>query len=175
LQTMVTRRVDIADPAVVTVGRIAAGTTSNLIPETAELDGTVRAVSEPTRRLLQQQLDTVCSGIAAAHDCEITIEFGTGYPVTVTDPDVTERVAQWAGNLLGEDHVWRLRTPIMGAEDFSYVLREVPGTFASLAACPPRKAPAQVSRNHFTRRHYDESVLPRGVVMNAVWKLSELR
>ena len=175
LQTMVTRRVDIADPAVVTVGRIAAGTTSNIIPETAELEGTIRAVSEPTRRLLQQQLETVCSGIAAAHDCEITIEFGTGYPVTVTDPDVTDRVAQWAGKLLGEDHVLRLPTPIMGAEDFSYVLREVPGTFAFLGACPPGNDPAQAAPNHSNRVHYDEAALPRGVAMHAAFALHELR
>jgi len=175
LQTMVTRRVDISDPAVVTVGRITAGTTNNIIPETAELEGTIRALSEPTRRMLQQQIDTVCSGIAAAHGCELTIEFGVRYPATVTDTDVTERTLHLAQRLLGTDHAAPLPHPIMGAEDFSHVLREVPGTFAFLGACPPGADPTLAAPNHSNRVHYDEAALPRGVAMHAAFALHELR
>lgn len=175
LQTMVTRRVDINDPAVLTVGRISAGTTSNIIPETAELEGTIRALSEPTRTLLHEQLRTVCSGIAAAHGCDTEIEFGHQYPVTVTDQDVSERVLDLAGRLLGAENVGRLPGPVMAAEDFSYVLREVPGAFAFLGACPPGTAPGQAAPNHSNRVHYDEAALPRGVAMHAAFALQELR
>lgn len=175
LQTMVTRRVSITDPAVLTVGRITAGTTSNIIPETAELEGTIRALSEPTRTLLHEQLRTVCSGIAAAHGCDIEIEFGHQYPVTVTDTDVSDRVLELGGQLLGADNVGRLPGPVMAAEDFSYVLREVPGAFAFLGACPPGTDPAQAAPNHSNRVHYDESALPRGIAMHAAFALRELR
>lgn len=175
LQTMVTRRISITDPAVLTVGRITAGTTSNIIPETAELEGTIRALSEPNRTLLHEQLRTVCSGIAAAHGCEVEIEFGHQYPVTVTDPDVSDRVLELSGTLLGADNVARLPGPVMAAEDFSYVLREVPGAFAFLGACPPGTDPAQAAPNHSNRVHYDEAALPRGIAMHAAFALQELR
>ena len=175
LQTMITRRVDIADPAVLTVGRITAGTTNNIIPETAELEGTVRALSEPTRALVREQLHTVCSGVAAAYGCDMELGFGHQYPATRNDPDVAERVLSLAGRLVGSEHALRMPSPIMGAEDFSYVLREVPGAFAFLGACPPGIDPDQAAPNHSNRVHYDESALPRGVAMHAAYALDALR
>ena len=76
LQTMITRRIDVFDPAVVTVGKIVAGTVNNIIPETAEIEGTIRAVSESTRRLVHDGIRRVAEGIAAAHDAEVAVELG---------------------------------------------------------------------------------------------------
>ena len=76
------------DPAVVTVGRITAGTTNNVIPETAEIEGTIRAVSEKTRAKVHDGIRRVADGIAAAHGCEVDVEIEPGYPVTVNDDDV---------------------------------------------------------------------------------------
>src|SRR5699024_939253 len=90
LQTMITRRVDTFDPAVVTVAKIRAGTTNNVIPETAELTGTVRAVSERTRALVLTEMERVATHIAQAHGATATIAFGgeyDSYPVTVNDAD----------------------------------------------------------------------------------------
>ena len=93
LQTMVTRTIDVFDPCVVTVGRIAAGTTDNIIPETAHIEGTIRAVSEATRSRVHGNISRVAEGIAAAHGVTATVEIDPGYPVTVNDGD-------FAGNAL---------------------------------------------------------------------------
>lgn len=175
LQTMITRRVDVADPAVLTVGRITAGTTSNIIPESAELEGTIRALSEPTRALVREQLHTVCAGIAAAHGCDMAISFGHEYPATRNNAGEVERVLSLAGRLVGAENALRMPDPVMGAEDFSYVLREVPGAFAFLGACPPGVDPEHAAPNHSNRVHYDESALPRGVAMHAAYALDALR
>ena len=86
-QSMVTRRVDVFDPAVVTVARIQAGTTSNVIPETAELYGTVRTVSEKARDSVLADIEQVAQGLASAHGATAEISIVRGYPVTVNDPD----------------------------------------------------------------------------------------
>ena len=80
LQMMVTRTIDVFDPAVVTVGRITAGTTNNVIPETAEIEGTIRAVSERTRRRVHDGIRRVVDGIAAAHGCAVDVEIEAGLP-----------------------------------------------------------------------------------------------
>ena len=87
IQAMVTRRVDVFDPAVVTIAKIRAGTTTNVIPETAELIGTIRAVSEKTRAFVHDDLRRLADGISAAHGAEAEVEIRVGYPVTVNDDD----------------------------------------------------------------------------------------
>ena len=97
-QSMVTRRVDVFDPAVVTVARIQAGTTSNVIPETAELYGTVRTVSEKARDSVLADIEQVAQGLAAAHGATAEIEIVRGYPVTVNDPDAAAFALATAGD-----------------------------------------------------------------------------
>ncbi len=83
LQTMVTRRIDPFDPTVVTVARITAGTTNNVIPDSAEIEGTIRAVSERTRSKVHDGIRRVAEGIAAAHEMGVEVHDRGGYPVTV--------------------------------------------------------------------------------------------
>src|SRR3954469_14058310 len=127
LQVMITRRVDVFDPAVITIANIAAGTTTNIIPETAFIQGTMRTVSEATRVAARGYVREVVAGIAAANGLEADVELEPGYPVTVNDPGFTEFVRGVAGEVLGGDRVQAMDAPIMGAEDFSYVLQRVPG------------------------------------------------
>ena len=82
---MITRSIDVFDPSVVTVGRITAGTTNNVIPETAEIEGTIRAVSERTRAKVHDGIRRVADGIAAAHGCGCEVLIDIGYPVTSND------------------------------------------------------------------------------------------
>src|SRR3954471_25015640 len=123
LQVMVTRRIDAFDPAVITIANIAAGTTTNVIPETAFIQGTMRTVSEESRIAARGYVREVAAGIAAANGLEADVELEPGYPVTVNDPAFTEFVRGVAGDLLGADRVQAMESPIMGAEDFSYVLQ----------------------------------------------------
>ncbi len=92
LQLMVTRRVDAFDPAVVTIAQVVAGTTTNIIPETAFLGGTMRTVSEARRIAVRADVRRVCEGIAAAHGASVEVDIEPGYPVTVNDDAFAELV-----------------------------------------------------------------------------------
>ncbi|MGQ0839703.1 M20 metallopeptidase family protein [Actinokineospora sp.] len=175
LQTVVTRRISVFDPAVVTISRITAGTTSNIIPETAELEGTLRTLSEQTRKTMLAEIPKVCEHVGAAHGCTVRVTRNEGYPVTVNDADVADRVTELAGTVLGARHAAVMPNPLMGAEDFSYVLQRVPGAMAFLGACPPGVEPADAAPNHSNRVHFDESAFAHGVTTYAAFALDALR
>jgi amidohydrolase len=175
LQTMVTRRFSVFDPAVITVGRITAGTTSNIIPETAELQGTVRTLSDASRALVQSEIPKVCEHIAAAHGCTSTFRIDTGYPPTHNDAAVAPRVLDLAGAVLGQKNSSLMPEPLMASEDFSYVLQKVPGALAFLGACPPGVTPEKAAPNHSNRVHFDESAFAHGVALYAAFALDALR
>lgn len=173
-QTMVTRRVEVFDPAVVTVGRIRAGSTSNVIPETAELFGTIRATSARTRQLVLDEVQRIATGYADAHD--MTAEYTTfgGYPPTVNDHDAATWVRAVAAGIVGEDQVMELPSPVMGAEDWSYVLQVVPGAMAFLGTCPPGVELHRAAPNHSNRMVIDEDAMAVGIALHTAVVLDEL-
>ena len=95
------------------------------------------------------------------------MDIESGYPVTVNDPGATARLADTGRRLLGDTRVCTMPTPIMGAEDFAYVLEQVPGALAFLGACPPGTAPHEAAPNHSNRVRFDEAVMPAGVALYA--------
>ncbi|QCX74599.1 putative hydrolase YxeP [Streptomyces sp. YIM 121038] len=167
LQTMVTRTVHVFDPAVVTIGRIEAGTTTNIIPETAELHGTLRTLTPATRELLRENVARVAHHVAAAHGATAEVELPEGYPPVVNDPDRTAAARAAATALLGPDRVHELAEPVMGAEDFSYVLQRVPGAMAFLGACPPGTSPDEAPDIHCNRVVFDEDAMAVGSAVHA--------
>ena len=171
-QAMVTRRVDVFDPAVVTVARIRAGTTSNVIPETAELFGTVRTVSEKARDAVLADLEQVASRLAAAHGASAEISIVRGYPVTVNDVDAARFALDTAGALLGTAKAVEMPAPVMGAEDWSYVLQQVPGAMAFLGTRPKGVAPRDTAPNHSNRMVLDEDAMAVGIATYAGVALS---
>ncbi|GAA4853826.1 M20 family metallopeptidase [Actinomycetospora corticicola] len=175
LHTMVGRRVSAFDPAVLTVAHLTAGTTTNVIPETATLEGTVRTLSEDTREQLLTELRRVVTGTAEAYGCTVEVEIDRGYPVTVNDGEVAERVADVGRSVLGSRFVEPMPDPIMGSEDFSYVLGRVPGALAFLGACPPGVDPAEAPPNHSNRVVFDEEAMIAGVALYAGYALEVLR
>ncbi len=174
LQTLITRRVSVFDPAVITIGRIAAGTTHNIIPETAELLGTMRTLSEHNREALRGQVVRIAEGIAAAHGATAEVEIRPGYPVTVNDDAAAELLGGVAAELVGSDRVNFLPDPVMGSEDFSYVLQRVPGAMAFLGACPPGADPEVAPTNHSRQVVFDEDALAVGVATYAAVALRHL-
>jgi amidohydrolase len=165
LQTMVTRTIDVFDPAVVTIAQITAGTTNNIVPESVFLFGTIRTVSEATRELVRAGVKRVAEGIAAAHGATAEVDLQAGYPVTINDPAFTEFVMDAARDLIGPDRVVELAAPIMGAEDFSYVLQQVPGAMAFVGARPAHEDPATAPQNHSNLVVFDEDAMAVGVAL----------
>jgi len=174
LQTMVTRRIDVFDPAVVTVGRIEAGTTNNIIPHYADIEGTIRTVSESTRASVHDHLRRVAEGIAEAHGARAEPEVILGYPVTTNTEAFTEFTLDVARDVIGTDKVHRLPNPIMGAEDFSYVLNKIPGTMMFLGGTGSDRDPRTVAANHSNLVVFDEAAMPTGVSLYANTALRHL-
>ena len=162
-QTLVTRRVNVFDPAVITIAKIEAGTTRNVIPETAHLLGTVRTVSEVTRERVLEGVRRVADGIATAHGAEAAVELIRGYPVTSNDAGFADFVLDTARQVLGEARVTPMRNPVMGSEDFSYVLQQVRGAMANLGTRPDS---GEVFPNHSNRMLLNEAALASGIALH---------
>jgi hippurate hydrolase len=175
LQTMITRRVSVHEPAVVTIGRITAGTTANIIPQDATLTGTVRTLAESTRTLVLDEVVAVCRHVGAAYGCHVDVTVQPGYPVTVNDESAGRHVLDLAATVLGARRAEPMPHPLMGAEDFSNVLREVPGALAFLGACPPGVEPTDAAPNHSDQVLFDESAMEHGVALYAAFALDSLR
>ena len=159
LQTMVTRQFDVFDPVLVTVGMFSAGCRGNVIPDSATFQATLRAFRPASMARLQERCVRLCTQIATAHGLTAEMSFGSEYPVTVNDATHADFGLAVAAELFGGDRTLLLPDPIMGSEDFSRVLAEVPGAFVFLGACAgddPETAPT----NHSALARFDESVLP---------------
>ena len=165
LQALVTRRVDAFDPAVVTIARITAGTTSNVIPEVAELYGTVRTVSEATRGAVHDAVRRLAEGIAGAHGAQAEVELEPCFPVTYNDADAADFALGVADDLLGPGRSRRMPAPIMGSEDWSYVLQQVPGAMVFLGTRPPA-VDGPVAPNHSNRMVLDEEAMVSGIAVH---------
>ncbi|WP_353953215.1 M20 family metallopeptidase [Knoellia sp. S7-12] len=159
LQTMVTRRFDAFDPIVVTVGRISSGTVNNVIPDTAEIEATLRTFSPEHREKAHAEIRNVAEHVAAAHRLSVTVDIGGGYPVTVNDPNEFGFAQATVVDLFGQERWADMITPEAGAEDMSFVLEEVPGAYLNVGACVSDDH-TTVDDNHSPRAAYDDSVIP---------------
>jgi amidohydrolase len=174
LQSMITRRTDVFDPAVVTVGHLEAGATDNVIPETALVHGTIRTLSPARRADVIASVQRVGEHVAMAHDMTAQFVHVEGYPVTVNDAGVAAQVTETAAALLGAENSAVMPVPLMGAEDFSYVLERVPGAMAFLGGCPPELEPGTAPGNHSNYVRFDEDALPNGVALYAQMAMQAL-
>ena len=174
LQTLVTRKFDIFDPVVITVGSFHAGTTDNVIPDDAHFLATVRSFSREARDRMRGVAPALIRDIASAHGLTATAEFTNSYPVTVNDQAEAEFAAEVVADVLGERRYTPQPNPMAGAEDFSYVLDQVPGAFVMLGACPPAADPATAPFNHSADAVFDDAVLGDGVALYAELALRRL-
>lgn len=169
VQAMVTRHFNAASAVVVTVTQIHTGTAHNIIPDHAELRGTIRTLSPEHRETVHTLIAQCASHTAAAHGVEAQCTITPGFPVTVCDARAValgERVAK--ANAQGKDAAWRtLPDPIMGAEDFSYVLEKTPGAMFFLGVAKEGEDWRQCCSIHSPRMVVDESALPHGTAMLA--------
>lgn len=142
LQALVSRVRDPVDPVVVSVGSIHGGTRHNILPASVVLEGTVRTLDPTTRRTMERRLRQRVHHIASSLGASVRIAYFHGYPVTVNHPETTERVAAGLEREFGADAVVPLERPIMGAEDFSRYLEQVPGSFLFLGVGRPGRPQA---------------------------------
>jgi len=168
LHSMVTRRIDVFDPVVVTCAKVSAGTANNVIPETVEMGGTVRATSEEAREQAHDGIRRIATNIAAAHLCEAEVKINRGYPVTVNDPGFVDFARGVASDLLGADNYIDSPAPLMGAEDFSYVLQRMPGCMMFLGVMPEgHEGHDHIAPCHSNRMMLNEDCMAVGIAMHA--------
>jgi amidohydrolase len=167
IQTYVTRQVSVFDPCVVTIGEIKGGTTDNVIPDVATLFGTIRTLSRPRRLSVQAGLKQLAEGIAAAHGASAEVTFTEGFPVTVCDDRAVALGEAVATDLFGPSQWKRLDAPIMGAEDFAYVLEKTPGAMFFLGAAHEGADYRSCCPIHSTRMVLDDSVMAKGAAFHA--------
>jgi amidohydrolase len=132
LQTIASRNADPLDSVVVSVCTVKAGEAFNVIPQNAMLLGTVRTLSPEMRDLAETRIRAIVENVCAAFGAKADIEYDRGYPVTMNDPDKTEFMADVARAVGGESAVDTTVPPLMGAEDFSYMLEQRPGAYIFL-------------------------------------------
>jgi hippurate hydrolase len=129
LQTVVARNIDPLDSAVVTVGKLNTGQMYNIIPETAEMELSVRALNSEIRDRLEKRIHEIAKGQADAFNATCEIRYERGYPVLVNTAAETRRAARVARKLLGDSRVTEGATPLCASEDFAYMLQERPGCY----------------------------------------------
>lgn len=129
LQSIVARNVDPLASAVITVGRLQAGQTYNVIPETAELELSIRALKPEVRDLLQARIRAVAQGQADSFGARCSIAYERGYPVLVNAPAQTRLALDVARSLFGDAQVMANAEPLCASEDFAYMLQQCPGSY----------------------------------------------
>ncbi|WP_144827558.1 M20 family metallopeptidase [Kocuria rhizophila] len=159
LQTMVTRRFSVFDPVVASITQLSAGEALNVIPDRASLGASVRTLSAASDEAFPAAVRELAHGIAAAHGVRAEVDWTVLYPLTRNDDAETAFVAGTLAELVGEDHVRLDANPLMGSEDFSFVLDQVPGCFFFLECSPPDLAQENPGWNHSPTVLFDDAVL----------------
>lgn len=169
LQTIVSRNVSPTDSAVITVGSIVAGQANNVIPESARLTLSVRALDREVRRLLQQRITDLVDAQAKSFNVTADIDYRLDYPVLVNSRSETEWARQIAIDLVGEAHVTRSGTPLTGSEDFAFMLEKCPGCYFLIGnGAPDAALPAHACMVHNPGYDFNDEILPLGA---AFWSL----
>ena len=158
LQTIVSRNIHPLDPTVITVGGFHAGAASNVIPERAEMVLSIRSFDPKVRDQLEQRIRAVAEGQAASYGMGVTIDYQRGYDPTVNHKAETDFVRDLALSFAGQDKVYDLPRPMMGSEDFGYMLAERPGTYFFLGT---QRTPDDPPLHH-PRYDFNDDILPVG-------------
>lgn len=156
LQTIRSRTLPPQTPSVITVGVMRGGDRHNIVPGEMHLEGTIRTFDMEVLDTIESRMRAIFEGITKAAGARFTLELDRSHPVTVNDTALTRRLAPVLARVVGAEHV-REVAPQMGAEDFSYFAREIPGFYIGVGAVPPGK----VSGGHHTPTFYaDDGTVP---------------
>lgn len=166
LSHMSARELSTHDPAVVSVTHIESGTTNNVIPASAFLEGTIRTFDPDTRDLVHRRIRDMSTSIASAHGCSCDAKISDGYPPTINHDGEVGDYEQVASAVLGAENYIDLPTPLMAAEDFSYLLYQRPGAMAMVGVCPDDQDPSSAIPLHSNLVRINEDGFKTGVAMN---------
>jgi amidohydrolase len=166
LQAMVTRRFSAHEAMIVTITQLEASTAHNVIPDRATLKGTIRTLTPDRRTDAWNAIRSLAENIAQAHECDADVTVTEGFPPTVNDARAVA-LAEAVATSLPHGEFLNLPSPIMGAEDFSYVLEKVPGMMAFLGVAESGADWRHCCAIHSSHMVVDESVLPRGTAFLA--------
>lgn len=137
LQTIASRNIDPLDSIVLSITMFHAGSATNIIPDTAEISGTLRTLIDETREFAQNRISEIAKNTARAHQCDIEIEWeGDGYPVTENHPDAVAEAFTRMKEAVGEERTIEWPQPVMGGEDFAFYCKKVPSCFFLLGQHP---------------------------------------
>ena len=161
LQTIASRRVSPTDAVVVTVGSIHAGSAHNVIPDTAQIIGTIRTLTDATRTLAEEDLRRITNTVAEAFGATAEIDWHVGYPSTKNHPDAVRRFRDIAERTIGAENVLNREHPTMGGEDFSFYTEHAPACFFFLGLRP--QGYHTYPNLHTPAFDYNDDVLPIGV------------
>ncbi|WP_034730711.1 amidohydrolase [Pseudidiomarina atlantica] len=168
-QNIVSRQIDITKaPAVVSFGIVEGGVRNNIIPDDVYLEGTIRNFSMENRAQIFEKLKTTAEHTALSSGAEAHVHIDEGYPVTVNDPSLTEKMLPTMERVAGKDKV-KVNALVTGAEDFSFYALEVPGLFVFLGITPEGQDPATAPSNHSPFFYADEAALKTGTEMYVNW------
>lgn len=167
LQSMVTRRINAFEPVVLTIAKIEGGTTSNVIPETVKMLGTLRSVSENARKAAKEAIPRIATNIAKAHGAWAEVTLTEGYAVTVNDGRMVDIARDAAREMLGDAGFMPMPSAVMGAEDWSYVLQKIPGCMTFLGVAPPGCDFHTAAPCHSNRMMLDEDAMANGIALYA--------
>ena len=174
LQTTVTKKISTFEPVVINIGWVKAGDdhTENVIPEVAQFGATIRTFSDEITAKVKTAVDDLIAGVAAAHGVKAKVEFHPFTKVLMNDPAAISRVEKIIDNSFdhlpnGASRYINLEHPITGGEDFASVLKEMPGAFVFMGACPPDRDHTKAETNHSNKAVFDDSKLSEGSALLA--------
>jgi len=153
------RTVNPLDSAVISVTQFHAGHANNVIPESAKLSGTTRAFSTALQDHIESSMRRVCEGLGAAYRAKIDFNYQRRYPPTINHPEQTEFAAQVATGVVGPSNVLRDEPPVMGAEDFAWMLLEKPGSYVWIGNGPQHQGGSML---HNPTYDFNDRILPIG-------------
>ena len=171
LQSLVSRRVDPLDSAVLSICQFNAGTASNVIADEATLRGTLRTLKLETREEMRRLIAELAQGVAAANGAAAEVTLEPGYPSVVNHPEAVARAAKAGARLLGDDKVIHERLPGMGGEDFAYMAQKVPGCFVRIGMADGVKGNKPA---HTVNYDFNDDILPIGASLWATLVEQEL-
>ncbi len=163
LQTIISRQTELTkEPAVITVGKFTSGVRNNIIPEEAEMIGTIRTFDTRMQEEIHERIRQTATAIAQSAGATVTVDIERGYPVTYNDPGLTMKMLPSLFKAAGKENVVEAK-PITGAEDFSFYAQRVPSMFFFLGGMPPGQDPLTAPPHHTPDFYIDESGFVIGI------------